>query len=151
MGASAQGKGKGMRFTLNAGDAKVERVSDQATSPPQGADTPAEATGQGANKARPDWGTGSSVGITGSDLQNTIACTGDTAVTLNGSANDFTVTGECLSISVMGNSNKVKAEKVGAITVTGNANDITWKSAAGGKEKPSVSSTGTGNKVSQAK
>jgi hypothetical protein len=40
---------------------------------------------------------------------------------------------------------------VGAIAVTGSSNSVTWKKAAGGKKKPSVSSAGVGNKVSQAK
>ena len=49
-----------------------------------------------------------------------------------------------------GATNKVKAEGVATITVSGSDNEVTWKRAVGGK-KPKVSRTGVNNKVTQAR
>lgn len=77
-------------------------------------------------------------------------CTPKTEVEINGSDNTVTLTGDCKSITVSGANNKVKAEGVATIDVSGSGNEVTWKRAVGGK-KPKVSRTGVNNKVAQAR
>jgi len=88
--------------------------------------------------------------IADSDSTSTHACTPGTVVEVTGASNTVTLTGECKSITVSGASNKLKAEAVGAITVTGSDNAVTWKRGLG-KSKPKVSRTGVNNKVTQEK
>jgi len=154
MAASAQGTvkvGKDGSVKVNSGGTQVDVGGGKVNVQTPGTDTQVEAEGQDTDEADTDSASGSDVDITGSARKETIACAGTTEVSINGSANDITLTGECKSVTVTGSTNKVKAETVGEITVTGSSNRVTWKKAAGGKKKPSVNSTGTGNKVSQSK
>ncbi|WP_224247705.1 DUF3060 domain-containing protein [Hyalangium gracile] len=93
----------------------------------------------------------SEIDIADSGRKGTLSCTGNTEVSISGSSNDFTITGDCKSVEVTGSSNKVAVDGVGKIEVTGTSNSVTWKRAVGGAKKPKVDNTGTANKVSQAK
>lgn len=88
--------------------------------------------------------------ISGMGGNETHRCTPKTEVEINGSDNQVTLTGDCKSINVSGANNKVKAEGVATIDVSGSGNEVTWKRAVGGK-KPKVSRTGVNNKVTQAR
>jgi hypothetical protein len=93
---------------------------------------------------------GNRIEVTGTDETSTHKCSPGTEVEITGASNTVTLTGECKSVTVNGSSNKVKVEAVGAITVTGSDNAVTWKRGHG-KSKPKVSRTGVSNKVSQEK
>lgn len=88
--------------------------------------------------------------VSGMGGNETHRCTPKTEVEINGSDNTVTLTGDCKSINVSGANNKVKAEGVAAIDVTGSGNEVTWKRAVGGK-KPKVNRSGVNNKVTQAR
>lgn len=94
---------------------------------------------------------GSQVEIIGTARQQTVACTGDTEVSIKGASNDITLTGDCKSVSVRGSANNVSIDTVARIEVKGTANNVSWKKASGSAKKPKVSSAGTANQVSQAK
>lgn len=94
---------------------------------------------------------GSQVELIGTARQQTVACSGDTEVSIKGASNDITLTGECKSVSVRGSANTVRIDTVGRLEVKGSANNVSWKKASGGAKKPKVDSAGVGNKVFQAK
>lgn len=154
LGANAQSTvkvGQNGSVKVQAGGTQVNVGDGKVNVQTQGTNTQVEAEEQDEDEADSDSASGSHVDITGSARKETIACTGNTEVSINGSSNNVTLTGECKSVMVTGSSNGVSVETVGEITVTGSSNKVTWKKAAGGKKKPAVSSTGTGNKVSQSK
>ena len=101
------------------------------------------------------------------DKEGTWDCGKDPEVSISTTNASFTVTGECKSISVTGNSIKLAIEsvgelvlngnrntaatsKLGTVTINGNNNRASWKIAASGK-KPSVHTNGKGNGVAKAK
>ena len=93
---------------------------------------------------------GDKLEVSGMGGNATHHCTPKTEVEVTGSDNQVSLTGDCKSINVSGATNKVKAEGVATITVSGSDNEVTWKRAVGGK-KPKVSRTGVNNKVTQAR
>jgi DUF3060 family protein len=93
---------------------------------------------------------GDKLEVSGTGGNATHRCTPKTEVEVNGNDNSVTLTGDCKSINVSGANNKVKAEGVATIDVTGSGNEVTWKRAVGGK-KPKVNRTGVNNKVTQAR
>jgi hypothetical protein len=95
--------------------------------------------------------TSSTIELSGSGRHETIACTGGTEVAINGSDNNITLSGDCKSVSVTGSTNQVTAEGMGALSVIGSDNTVTWKHALGKAQKPKVSTTGSGNRVSKVK
>ncbi|MFL5353497.1 DUF3060 domain-containing protein [Archangium sp.] len=112
------------------GGADVEDEDEGAKGDEKPADDKLEVSGMGGNA--------------------THRCTPKTEVEVNGSDNTVTLTGDCKSINVSGANNKVKAEGVATIDVTGSGNEVTWKRAVGGK-KPKVNRSGVDNKVTQAR
>lgn len=96
-------------------------------------------------------GTGRHQELMGSGKTKTIVCQKGSEVSITGSSNTYTLTGECKRISVTGSENKVTAETVANLDVTGSDNTVTWQHGAGGAAKPKTSSTGTNNSLAQAK
>lgn len=65
-------------------------------------------------------------------------------------ANDYTLTGECKKLTVNGVSNKIKVDKVGAISVTGVSNKIAYGEGLN-NQKPPIKKSGTDNSVETVK
>lgn len=154
MAAGAQGTvqiGKDGSVKVNSGGNQVNVGGGKVKVQTQGSSTTVETETDDADEAGTDAVSGENVDITGSARRETIACSGNTVVSISGSANALTLTGECKSVSVTGSSNKVTMDGVGEISVTGTGNNVTWKRALGDAKKPKVSATGVGNKVSKAK
>jgi hypothetical protein len=156
MTAGAQGTvqiGKDGSVKVNSGGNQVDvrggkvNVQSQASSTNVEAETDAD----DADEADTEAASGSSLDIVGSARKETLTCTGNSVVSISGSANDITVTGECKTVSVAGSANKVTLDGVGEINVSGSSNKVTWKRAAGDAKKPKVNAVGVGNKVAKAK
>ncbi|HYH97659.1 DUF3060 domain-containing protein [Hyalangium sp.] len=153
MAAGAQGTvkvGKDGSVKINSGGSKVDVSGGNVKVESDGTTTQVEVE-KDDDEERSDDDSDSEINITDAGRKATLACDGNTEVSISGSANDLTFTGECKRVDVTGSSNKVTLDTVGRIDVTGTSNAVTWKKAAGGKKKPKVSSTGTANKISQAK
>lgn len=71
-------------------------------------------------------------------------------VNIIGNNNQVTVDGECKSLIVTGNGNKVTIEAVGEITALGDSLDISYKRGLGGKE-PQISKVGDKVKIVKIK
>jgi DUF3060 family protein len=113
-------------------------------------DTVVEAQDEDEDAQGGEEAAGAQLEISSSGNTETHRCSPKTEVSISGSENEITLTGECKSVSVSGADNKVKVEAVGTITVVGSGNEVLWKKAVGGK-KPKVSRTGVDNKVAQAR
>lgn len=79
------------------------------------------------------------------------ACTAaQPAVSVNGSGNQVTLTGECQRVEITGSNNLVTMEAVGRISVNGSANRATYVRGLG-KKAPKIERTGVGNSVTKVK
>jgi hypothetical protein len=93
-------------------------------------------------------------------------CGKQPVVIVNGSTDELALTGKCTKVSVHGGRVKMTAESIdqlaidgaqnaivvdalGKVTLSGEGNTVTWKTAIGGK-KPRVSDLGTGDSVTAA-
>jgi hypothetical protein len=74
-------------------------------------------------------------------------CGGDDWVAINGNNNSITIEGDCSEIEVTGSHNKVSAESVATIRVTGNDNDVRYTSAPAGKARAAVKNRGKANTI----
>ena len=88
--------------------------------------------------------------VSGASETLTHACTPGESVSVTGASNTLTLTGPCGTIEVSGASNTISIDEAAAIEATGAANKIFWKSGPKGG-KPSISSTGMANTISQKK
>ena len=70
-------------------------------------------------------------------------------VTINGNGNKLTLRGECHALTVSGNNNTISAESVVSISVPGNGNQVAWRKAGGGAQKPQITDIGKGNTTMQ--
>jgi len=94
-------------------------------------------------------------------------CKTDPTVAINHGSGSYTFKGECKAININGGHNKLTIESVGELDVNGASNTITvttvatinlvgadnkitWKKAKTG-DKPTISTVGTGNNVTQGK
>ncbi|MCY1081304.1 DUF3060 domain-containing protein [Archangium lansingense] len=135
---------------VKTGDTEVKTGSSGTRVRTGGTEVEAQGDEESASEQGEEKSGDAQIEISGTGSQETHRCSPKTAVSISGSGNEITLTGECKSVSVEGASNTVKAEAVAAISVEGADNTVTWKRAVGGK-KPKVSRTGTNNKVSQAR
>jgi len=93
-------------------------------------------------------------------------CDGKTPIRIAGSRNRIVLTGECSTVSIMGNHNKVtiaraknvdlpgndndvRVEAAGAIRVPGNRNTVQWKEGLKEDAKPRISVLGKKNSVAR--
>lgn len=137
---------------VNSGGSQVDISGGKVNVQTRGSSTNVEVEDEeDEEEAGTEATSGSNIDITGAARKETIACSGDTMVSISGSANKITVTGECKIVSVAGSGNKVALDGVGVINVSGTSNKVTWKRAAGGAKKPKVNATGVNNKVAKAK
>jgi hypothetical protein len=153
MAAGAQSTvtvGKDGSVKVHSGDTKVDVGDGKVNVQTQGASTEVSADGDEASSANTA-ASDSGIVITGSSRKETIACNGNTRVSISGSENELTFTGECKKVAVTGSMNKVSLDTVDKISVTGSSNTVTWKQASSGNKKPKVAVLGQDNKVSQAK
>lgn len=77
------------------------------------------------------------------------ACTAGQAVTVSGSTNHLTLTGDCGAVSVSGGNNQITIDGATRITVTGSQNQVTWSRNLSGKKVLPTSVTGIGNSVTR--
>lgn len=63
-------------------------------------------------------------------------------LTVSGNGNDVFVRGNCSRLTVSGSENIVHIESVGAIIVSGNHNEVVWRTG-----NPSVNNMGTANNI----
>jgi hypothetical protein len=87
----------------------------------------------------------SDIVINDNRVRDTFDCTGGDVV-LNGSQAELTLVGECESLVVNGDNNRVAVEAVGSIHALGSNNEVTWASGLGSKP-PRVTNLGRGNSV----
>lgn len=83
----------------------------------------------------------------GSSGTHTFACAAGQAVTLKGTNNTLTLTGDCGALRVEGSSNKVIADGVASVTIIGTSNDVKYARNLSGKKKLTTSLSGVGNTV----
>ncbi|TDV47024.1 DUF3060 domain-containing protein [Actinophytocola oryzae] len=82
--------------------------------------------------------------VTESGLADTLDCGTGNYVVVDGSNNGLTITGTCTTVTVNGHDNTLRLAEASEITVAGVFNTIAWASG-----NPTVSDTGTQNKVGQ--
>ncbi|MFP2924686.1 DUF3060 domain-containing protein [Pyxidicoccus sp. 3LG] len=92
-----------------------------------------------------------SLSVVDSGRTATLDCGQGGEVSISGSSNKISLTGECKSVSVSGSDNKVQMETVGRIDVSGTDNAITWKKGLAQGKKPKISNSGVDNRVTQAR
>ena len=79
--------------------------------------------------------------LTGDGQTQTVTCGDEGAeVLVGGSANQYTVRGDCKYIAVSGSSNRVWVDTVGRVDVSGSGNLILWKHE--GESPPALTGTG---------
>jgi hypothetical protein len=88
-----------------------------------------------------------SIVISDNGRTETIDCDGG-SVSVDGNFNKLSLTGECQSVEVNGNSNVLRVQAAAAISTAGNFNTVTWSRGVGGRD-PKLSNLGTGNKISR--
>jgi hypothetical protein len=153
MAAGAQGTvkiGKDGSVKVNSGGKNVDLGGGKVNVQKQGSSTTVEVNEKDGDEAGTGATSGSNIDIIGSARKETFTCAGNTVVSISGSANDITLTGDCKSVSVAGSANKVAMEGVGEINVSGTSNNVTWKRAVGDAKKPKVNAAGIGNNVAKA-
>lgn len=84
--------------------------------------------------------------LLGPGQQRAVDCGGNT-VQITGNDGNINLQGTCREVVLVGNDNLIQIETVGAISVTGNDNQITWASGMKGTP-PQVSQSGNDNVVS---
>lgn len=128
--------GDNLTISSESVELELERTGGSSGGPggPSGSSGPSTPAGQ----------SGGGLTITDSAVTRTLDCGSGGDVTVNGSSNTLTFTGECAKVSVNGSKNEVKLARAAEIEVTGSLNTVTW--AAG---DPRTSNTGTGNRISQ--
>ena len=94
-------------------------------------------------------GTRSGASVSGIGQQLEIDCRGQRA-TVSGTDHRITFVGDCPSLSVSGMNNTVSVviPGGGGISVSGSNNNVRWQSTGNGR--PSISVTGSGNRVTRA-
>lgn len=142
----------GEGINVNAGGAHVKVGADggvQVNMPGTGLRVNGAGVSADVNSAQPLEG-----GMTfdGVEQSWTVKCDGTKvqSVVVNGTENKAAITGSCKSITVNGVDNKVTAEYVGNITLTGTDNSVTYKMGLDGKA-PKVVSSGVDNKAIKIK
>lgn len=88
---------------------------------------------------------GESLSLKGVGETKTVACNGR-KIMINGTKNDYTLTGECPRVLVNGASQTVSIEKAGTINVNGANNAVKYSEGIGGKT-PRISKAGVNNSV----
>ncbi|THF71731.1 DUF3060 domain-containing protein [Deinococcus sp. Arct2-2] len=83
--------------------------------------------------------------LAGDNSARALKCNGD-AVTVSGSGNKLTLTGNCTQVVVNGSKNVVTVVAVGQIVINGRQNTVTWSKSLKGV-KPMTRITGTANKI----
>lgn len=76
-----------------------------------------------------------------------LACTEEGLVTISGNNNEANVSGPCQIVAVIGSGNKVHIYRTAAIEVTGENNQIDWRSSDKENAKPIVKASGANNKI----
>lgn len=76
-----------------------------------------------------------------------VACTEEGLVTISGNDNEANVSGPCQIVAVIGSGNKVHIYRTAGIEVTGENNQIDWRSAAQENAKPVVKNKGGNNRI----
>jgi hypothetical protein len=89
---------------------------------------------------------GNAVELLFDGAERTIACDGR-AMALMGSRNSVTLHGRCPLVRVTGDANLLSVDDPDAIVVTGDRNQVSWRSA----RAPSVNNTGRGNQIGPAR
>jgi len=145
--------GKDGSVKMGAGDTRVDVAS--------GGDVSVRAPSAQVNAdARTSSSRGDEGGSRGGDRQikleglgqkQTVTCEKGAEVLIEGTANDYSIEGECMHVSVSGTSNKVRVVSVGRVTVEGTSNVVTWEHGLGTAKKPKISTEGVNNKVLQAR
>ena len=73
-------------------------------------------------------------------------CKGDDWIAIEGKGNDISISGECSTLDVSGENNRVHIESVGTIRVNGNNNDVRYERSAK-KSRPVFKIKGSANSV----
>jgi hypothetical protein len=82
--------------------------------------------------------------VSGINENKTVACSGNSTITVSGISNTVTLTGHCGSVTVSGLNNIVTVDTADTIEATGLNNKVTYHSGS-----PKINKTGSGNTVEQ--
>ena len=82
-----------------------------------------------------------------SESSYSYVCGGDDWVAINGKGNSITIRGACAVIEINGSGNKIAAESVGSIKISGNNNDIRYAKTPDGKARPTIKNKGAANTI----
>lgn len=139
------GKG-GVTVQAGGGKAKVQVGGVQVDAEGAAEEAAAEDDGEEALEGEE----GETLSVVGNGKKVTHACVPGKALVIEvtGDKNNLTLTGECKSVSLVGNHNTVIAEAVGAVVATGNHLVVKYRRGLDGKP-PKV--TKLGNKISITK
>lgn len=85
------------------------------------------------------------INLVGTQPQQTVDCNGN-AVHITSNNGKITLQGTCSEVVLVGNENRIQVKTVGKISVTGNDNQISWRSGING-QIPEVSRYGHENVV----
>ncbi|MCA9567484.1 MAG: DUF3060 domain-containing protein [Myxococcales bacterium] len=88
--------------------------------------------------------------IQGAGLQKTHACSAGQDITVQGSAHELVLTGDCGVVDIQGASNEVKVDGVARLVVSGSMNKVVWSRNLSGQPKLPIQKTGTMNEVTHA-
>jgi hypothetical protein len=103
--------------------------------------THAPSTGPSPSATEP---AGQPVIVSGINENKTVACSGNSTITVSGISNTVTLTGHCGSVTVSGLNNIVTVDTADTIEATGLNNKVTYHSGS-----PKINKTGSGNVVEQ--
>jgi hypothetical protein len=103
--------------------------------------THAPSTGPSPSATEP---AGQPVIVSGINENKTVACSGNSTITVSGISNVVTLTGHCGSVTVSGLNNIVTVDTADTIEATGLNNKVTYHSGS-----PKINKTGSGNVVEQ--
>lgn len=96
-------------------------------------------------------GAGPVITINDNKVHQTVECKGGEMIVVNGNHAQLRLKGDCGTLSVNGNHNKIAADHVATITANGNHNDISWRNGRDESTAALVTSNGKQNRIRQLK